>query len=196
MTILTVTKSGGGGGIVRSSPSGIYYGQTGSFDFVASSAPVLEAIPGEGSRFSGWTGAINDSAPEITVPLSAPETVDAAFEPSIPSSSSTSIYPYLNVLVSISRPDRVGDGQGGFTDNLKMIETSTARISPISSREREISEQRRAEISHHAFLPVSSAIRRDDILDNGSRTFRVVGVRLVSDGNHLEADLIQIERGA
>jgi hypothetical protein len=75
---LTVSKAGSGSGTLTSSPPGISCGSTCSHDFTFGTSVTLTAMPGTGSKFSGWSGACTGTG-TCTVTLSRAESVTASF---------------------------------------------------------------------------------------------------------------------
>jgi hypothetical protein len=78
---LTVTRSGNGVGTVGSSPAGIACGATCTATYDGGTYVALDAAPGVGSSFSGWSGACSgtgtclvrmDAAKAVTAQFSAP----------------------------------------------------------------------------------------------------------------------------
>ena len=76
---VTVTPSGGGSGRVTSSPSGIDCGSTCTMQAAGHSAVTLTAVPAQGSRFAGWTGACAGTGP-CSFTVDAAVSVGAVFE--------------------------------------------------------------------------------------------------------------------
>ena len=75
---LSVARSGSGTGTVTSSPPGIDCGATCSANFTHGTSVSLSASPGEGSTFTGWSGACSGSgACEVT--MDAAKSVTAVF---------------------------------------------------------------------------------------------------------------------
>lgn len=83
--VLTVAKSGAGVGTVRSTPSGIDCGSSCSASFPYDATVVLTALPGNGSSFTGWSGACSGTG-TCTVTMSAARSVTANFVPAAPTS--------------------------------------------------------------------------------------------------------------
>jgi len=77
--LLSVTKSGGGSGLVTSSPPGIDCGETCSKFFMQGSKITLSAVPDENSVFSGWSGACGRTG-DCEVAMDAANSVEAVFE--------------------------------------------------------------------------------------------------------------------
>lgn len=74
-----VSKSGGGGGTVRSTPAGILCGTECSYDFASGTQITLSATPSTGSVFQGFSGAC--TGPTCTLTLEGPAQVEARFVP-------------------------------------------------------------------------------------------------------------------
>jgi peptidoglycan/xylan/chitin deacetylase (PgdA/CDA1 family) len=77
--LLTVGKSGTGGGTVTSSPAGIDCGATCQFSFVNGASVTLTAVAAAGSSFTGWSGACTGTSTTCTVSLSVAKSVTATF---------------------------------------------------------------------------------------------------------------------
>jgi hypothetical protein len=78
---LTVARTGGGSGVVASSPAGIDCGATCEGGFDAGSSVVLTATAAAGSRFVGWSGCDSQPSPSsCEVAMSAARSVGAGFE--------------------------------------------------------------------------------------------------------------------
>ena len=75
---LQVAKTGGGGGMVTSEPSGISCGPTCAASFARGTKVALRAQPDPGSRFAGWSGACSGDTCSVT--LQAAASVGARFE--------------------------------------------------------------------------------------------------------------------
>jgi uncharacterized repeat protein (TIGR02543 family) len=76
---LTVTPSGGGAGTVTSTPSGINCGTVCAASFSTGARVALRAVPANGNRFTGWTGACTGTSPTCTVTMSGSKSVTAGF---------------------------------------------------------------------------------------------------------------------
>jgi hypothetical protein len=77
--ILTVSKTGMGGGTVTSSPGGINCGSTCSAVYDSDTVVTLTATPAMLSVFNGWTGCDTVSGASCTVRMSAAKSVAADF---------------------------------------------------------------------------------------------------------------------
>jgi Divergent InlB B-repeat domain/PASTA domain/WD40-like Beta Propeller Repeat len=75
---LTVTKAGGGSGVVASTTPGISCGSTCSHAFDYRTSVMLTATPSAGSRFVGWSGACSGTG-VCNVTMSAARSVKASF---------------------------------------------------------------------------------------------------------------------
>lgn len=78
---LTVTRSGSGSGVVRSTPAGIDCGATCAGEFAHGSTVTLTAAPNPGSRFLGWSGGGCSGTGACQVALDSDTTVGATFAP-------------------------------------------------------------------------------------------------------------------
>jgi Domain of unknown function (DUF4082)/Galactose oxidase-like, Early set domain/Divergent InlB B-repeat domain/Kelch motif len=75
---LTVSKTGGGGGTVKSAPTGINCGGDCSQSYSSGTAVTLTATPNKTSVFDGWSGACSGTGP-CTVTMNANNSVTANF---------------------------------------------------------------------------------------------------------------------
>ncbi|HZH04211.1 MAG TPA: hypothetical protein VEY30_10520, partial [Myxococcaceae bacterium] len=80
LSLLTVTKSGGGTGVVLSSPAAISCGNTCTGSFATGSQLSLTAIPDPNYGFLGWTGSCAGQGNPCVLTLTGDETVDAQFD--------------------------------------------------------------------------------------------------------------------
>jgi Divergent InlB B-repeat domain len=79
-SLITVTRSGSGSGVVTSATGGLSCGGTCSATFDPGQSVTLTATPDAGSRFGRWSGACAGSAVTCTfTPAVGASTVDAAF---------------------------------------------------------------------------------------------------------------------
>jgi methyl-accepting chemotaxis protein len=76
---LTISKVGGGGGLVTSDPAGIMCGATCTAEFAQGETVTLTAVPSVGSEFDGWTGAVNSNDLSIEVTMDEAKNVTAMF---------------------------------------------------------------------------------------------------------------------
>ena len=117
--VLTVAKSGAGGGTVASSPSGINCGTTCSAVFTNGSTVTLTATADAGSTFSGWSGDCSGTA-TCTLTMSADHSATATFQPQRPTLTVT----------------KAGSGSGKVTSTPSGINcgtTCTAAFDPGTS---------------------------------------------------------------
>jgi YVTN family beta-propeller protein len=77
--LLSVTAGGTGLGTVTSTPSGINCGPVCSASYQSGSQVVLNAAPGAGSAFAGWSGSGCSGMASCTVTMNAAESVSATF---------------------------------------------------------------------------------------------------------------------
>lgn len=76
---LSVSKAGTGSGEVTSAPEGIDCGEVCAHGFADGDTVTLEAVPGPGSTFLGWSGCDEVIADECSVTLSEDRAVTATF---------------------------------------------------------------------------------------------------------------------
>lgn len=77
----------------------------------------------------------------------------------------------------VQRPNRVSDGEGGYTlGTPTTVATVACRVSPLGNAAQEsvIGEAVRAVAQYVVHLPAETDVRSDDRLVVGSRTFEVV----------------------
>ncbi len=120
-TLLSVLRSGSGGGTVMSQPSGINCGVVCSATFVTGSSVTLSATPDRVSTFGGWSGACTGMG-TCTI------TLDAA-------ASVTAIFNRLATTYALTI-SRNGTGAGtveSSPDGLECLNTCTTRHLPGSS---------------------------------------------------------------
>jgi hypothetical protein len=78
---LTISKSGGGNGVVSSTPAGISCGVTCSASFDLGTTLVLGATADSGSIFGGWNSPCNPTPTGCSVMLNGDTTMQALFAP-------------------------------------------------------------------------------------------------------------------
>ncbi|MBI1862005.1 MAG: hypothetical protein HYR96_13905 [Deltaproteobacteria bacterium] len=78
----------GGGGMVKSNPSGIWCGSTCSAMFPTGSSVTLTAEPAPNGSFYGWSGGWCSGTGDCTVPIGQPITVYAVFQNALTISNS------------------------------------------------------------------------------------------------------------
>jgi Zn-dependent metalloprotease len=88
---LNVTKSGAGGGLVTSVPSGIVCGTGCQSSFPADTTVVLTALPETGSTFSGWSGGGCSGTGTCTVVLTSNVTVTGTFAVAAPNNTAPTV---------------------------------------------------------------------------------------------------------
>jgi Divergent InlB B-repeat domain/WD40-like Beta Propeller Repeat len=96
--VLTVTKAGGGGGTVTSSPAGIDCGTNCSQPYDAGTMVTLTATPNLTSSFAGWSGGGCTGTGSCVVTMDASKSVTATFD--------------AKPVLSVSK---TGDGAGAGT---------------------------------------------------------------------------------
>jgi head-tail adaptor len=95
----------------------------------------------------------------------------------------------LNLQYTITRRERVSDGQGGWAVTYGLLATVPGRMRPASSAEREAAAQDQRRISHVLYVLPTVDIARGDQVDGDGITVNVVGIREPSRaGHHLEVD--------
>ncbi|MGE5589205.1 MAG: head-tail adaptor protein [Bacillota bacterium] len=104
----------------------------------------------------------------------------------------------LNRVLEIRRLSRVPDGQGGWLEQRVTVGTVRGRIRPASASEsaqRYSGAQNLAVVTHVAYLPAGTDVRRDDELVDGNLVVTVRTVRPPSAGHHLEVDAEEVQAG-
>jgi hypothetical protein len=81
LTVTIGTGSGGGTGMVTSSPSGISCPSVCSNNFAVGASVTLSAFPNSGSSFANWNGCDSSSLTTCVVTMNAARTVTANFNP-------------------------------------------------------------------------------------------------------------------
>lgn len=95
----------------------------------------------------------------------------------------------LNHNYTISRRDRISDGQGGWIIVYVELATVRGRMRPASSEERQVAAQEGRRISHVLYVDAETDIARGDQVEGAGLVVDVVGVREPSRaGHHLEVD--------
>ncbi|MEY4229873.1 MAG: hypothetical protein RLZZ362_722, partial [Actinomycetota bacterium] len=87
---LTVNRAGAGSGRVVSSPGGVDCGSLCVGSFEHGTLVSLAAVPDQGSRFAGWSGACSGPGPGCSVSMDAAITVGVTFSPATCASVSSS----------------------------------------------------------------------------------------------------------
>jgi hypothetical protein len=77
--LLTLSKSGAGGGTITSNPTGINCGATCSFSYTNNTSVTLTAVSAVGSIFTGWSGDCTGSTETCTISTNAAKNVLANF---------------------------------------------------------------------------------------------------------------------
>jgi hypothetical protein len=83
LQLLSVSRSGAGTGEIRSVPAGIQCGDDCTQALPTGRSVVLQAVPGAGSRFAGWSGDCTGTG-ECQVTLDQARSVTAEFVPAPP----------------------------------------------------------------------------------------------------------------
>ena len=102
----------------------------------------------------------------------------------------------FNHTFTVSRRERVSDGQGGWAIAYNEVGTVEGRLRPLGAGER-AGEQAPAareerEIRHVLYVAVASDIQRGDQVEGDGVTVDVLGIREPSRaGHHLEIDCVE-----
>lgn len=98
----------------------------------------------------------------------------------------------FNHTVTISRRDRIADGQGGYQIVYADVASVKGRLCPISSTERDMADREHREISHMLYVLHGTNIARGDQIEVDGLTLDVMAVREPSRaGYHLEVDCLE-----
>lgn len=96
---------------------------------------------------------------------------------------------------TITRMDRVSDGQGGWGQVPVTVGTVNGRMRPASASEREVAAQEQRQISHVLYVIAGTDIARGDLVTGAGLTVLVQGVREPSLAeHHLEVDCLEIQK--
>ena len=100
----------------------------------------------------------------------------------------------FNQTVTISRRDRIADGQGGYSILYADVGAVEGRLRPASSAERDVADQEQRAISHVLYVLHGTDIARGDQVEVDGLTLDVMGVREPSRaGYHLEVDCMEVQ---
>ncbi|MFH0902327.1 MAG: head-tail adaptor protein [Pseudomonadota bacterium] len=101
---------------------------------------------------------------------------------------------YIHTL-TISRPTRTSDGQGGWSVGYVDVATIEGRLRPKGASERTVAQQGQAEVSHVLYCGPDSDIQRGDLVTGAGKVVEVVAIREPSHmGHHLEVDCTEIQK--
>lgn len=102
----------------------------------------------------------------------------------------------LYELVTIERPTRTHDGQGGWRKGWQEVGKERTRIRPQSARERDAGPVGQGHLSYVAYFRFEADVRRGDRIRRASgETLTVIAVRRPSAGHHLEVDAEAVQHG-
>lgn len=95
----------------------------------------------------------------------------------------------LNNTFTHQQITRLPNGSGGWQESFSTVGTVVGRMRPKSSREQDVADQERSEITHTFYATWPSEIDRHDRLIIGTETFEVMAIREPSlAGEHVEID--------
>jgi SPP1 family predicted phage head-tail adaptor len=101
----------------------------------------------------------------------------------------------LNRMFTISRRNRIPDGQGGWVISWAELGRVRGRARPASSIERETAQAEERELSHVLYVEAGTDIARGDLVESGDFLAEVMAVREPSlAGEHYEIDLMVRQR--
>jgi SPP1 family predicted phage head-tail adaptor len=103
----------------------------------------------------------------------------------------------LNNTFTISRRDRISDGQGGWAIVYAALDNVQGRIRPASSAERDMAKKEQRDITHVLYVVHGTDIAREDRVECGDLIVDVQGIREPSKfGHHLEIDCLEVQHEA
>ncbi len=101
---------------------------------------------------------------------------------------------YIHTL-TISRPTRTADGQGGWAVGYTNVGTTRGRLRPSSASERTTAQQQHARVSHVLYCGATVDVRRGDLVSGAGKTVEVLDVREPSHaGHHFECDCREVQK--
>ena len=101
---------------------------------------------------------------------------------------------YIHAM-TVTRPAKTADGQGGWAVGYETIGLVNGRLRPASASERISADQQQARITHVWYCAPTEDIRRGDLLSGEGQTVEVLAVREPSHmGHHLEVDCVEIQK--
>jgi len=103
----------------------------------------------------------------------------------------------LNNMFTLSRRDRLPDGEGGWVIVYAANGSARGRVRPATSAEREVAKMEQRDITHVLYVVHGTDIARGDQVECGDLTLLVQGVREPSKmGHHLEIDCLEVQHEA
>ncbi len=101
---------------------------------------------------------------------------------------------YIHSL-TISRPTRTSDDQGGWAVGYSDQGAIAGRLRPTGASEQKVADQQQARVTHVLYCATDEDIRRGDLVSGAGVTVEVVAVREPSHmGHHLECDCVEIQQ--
>lgn len=98
----------------------------------------------------------------------------------------------LNNTFTVSRRERIDDGQGGWTIVYADVAAVQGRIRPATSAERVVAEREEQQITHVLYVVHGADIERGDLVVCDDLQVEVLGIREPSKaGQHLEIDCME-----
>jgi len=98
----------------------------------------------------------------------------------------------LNNTFTVSRRERVSDGQGGWPIVYGAVEPVLGRIRPATGTERTVAMSEERQITHVLYTPADVDIARGDVVACGDLSVEVQGIREPSlAGAHWEIDCLE-----
>jgi head-tail adaptor len=102
---------------------------------------------------------------------------------------------YIHTL-TVTRPTRTGDGQGGWTVTYETVGTIDGRLRPAGASEKTTADQEQAQVTHVLYCAADEDIQRGDlVMGTGLPVVEIIAVREPSYmGHHLECDCVEIQK--
>ena len=98
----------------------------------------------------------------------------------------------LNNTFSVSRRERVSDGQGGWTIVYNDVATVLGRIRPVTGAEAVVAQSEERQITHVLYTLADVDVARGDVVACGNLSVDVLGIREPSlAGEHWEIDCLE-----
>lgn len=103
------------------------------------------------------------------------------------------LIPPIPAVITVSRPGRAADGQGGFTRTFVLNQTTRGRVTVINARERTIADRMSVEATHVGYIPQSVSVRAEDRITFGGHTYEVTGIENPGGfGHHSRVLLLEV----
>ena len=98
----------------------------------------------------------------------------------------------LNNTFTVSRRERVSDGQGGWTIVYNDVDPVLGRIRPVTGAEAMVAQSEERRITHVLYTVADVDVARGDVVTCGNLTVEILGIREPSfAGAHWEIDCLE-----